>query len=502
MAPSDAPIRLLAEQAFSRVAGAPLVEGNAVGLLIDARANFDAWFSAIRTARTSIFVENYIFGDDEVSRELRDLLSERAAAGVRVFVIRDWLGCVGESRDGFWAPLRSAGGEVRTYNPIHVSSPFGWLSRDHRKLVVVDSDVAFVSGVCVSARWLGDEARGVTPWRDTGISVRGPAVRDLAVSFAEGWGRLGEALPSDLPALTETPPVAGGVPLRVIATQPTTTGVYRLDQLIASIAQRSLWLTDAYFVGLAPYVQALIAAARDGVDVRLLVPGTSDVPIVSSLTRAGYRALLEGGVRIYEWNGMLHAKTAVIDGRWARVGSSNLNIASWMGNCELDVAIEDEGFARRMHEQYERDLENATEIVLHAGRTRRAGRAPARHHPSAVLASKRSGRATAGALRLANTVGAAIADRRVLGATENSVLLGAALALLAASAIAIAFPRLLAWPLAVVALWAGLGLLTRWIQARRRRGPTSAEMAGRAAAVERHPRSRDVPPGETRPVSS
>ena len=117
--------------------------------------------------------------------------------------------------------------------------------------------------------------------------------------------------------------------------------------MIAAMARRTLWLTDAYFVGIAPYVQALRAAALDGVDVRLLVPGASDIPVISPLSRSGYRPLLEAGIRVFEWNGpMLHAKTAVADCRWARVGSSNLNIASWISNYELDMAIEDEDFAR------------------------------------------------------------------------------------------------------------------------------------------------------------
>ena len=149
--------------------------------------------------------------------------------------------------------------------------------------------------------------------------------------------------------MTELCLPAGEVDLRVVATVPNTAGLYRLDQLIAAMARRSLWITDAYFVGVAPYVQALSAAARDGVDVRLLVPGTSDIPAVAAVSRAGYRPLLEAGVRVFEWNGsMLHAKTAVADGRWARVGSSNLNLSSWIGNCELDIAIEDQAFARGM----------------------------------------------------------------------------------------------------------------------------------------------------------
>ncbi len=141
--------------------------------------------------------------------------------------------------------------------------------------------------------------------------------------------------------------------------------MYRTDLLVASTARKNLWLTDAYFIATAAYTQALQAAARDGVDVRLLVPGASDIPAVSPLSRSGYRSLLEAGVRVFEWNGtMLHAKTAVADGIWSRVGSTNLNLASWLSNYELDVAIEDAAFAKVMAWQYEQDLARATEIVL------------------------------------------------------------------------------------------------------------------------------------------
>jgi cardiolipin synthase len=285
---------------LSRVAGAPLIGGNRVELLIDAQANFTRWLDAIQGARTSILFENYMFGDDGITRELRDALSERARAGVRVHVIRDWLGCIGESHDSFWDLLRAAGGEVRTFNPFRVTRPFGWLSRDHRKALVVDSDVAFVAGVCVDARWLGDPTRGIATWRDTGVAVHGPALREVALAFAETWAAMGDALPADLPVLGDAPPAAGDVDLRVIVTTPSTTGLYRLDQLFAAVAEKTLWLTDAYFVGTAPYVDALAAAAGDGVDVRLLVPATSDLPLVGAMSRAGYRALLEAGIRVYE----------------------------------------------------------------------------------------------------------------------------------------------------------------------------------------------------------
>src|SRR6185369_3622078 len=183
--------------------------------------------------------------------------------------------------------------------------------------------------------------------------------------------------------------------------------------LVSAISRERLWLTDAYFAGTTSYVQALKAAARDGVDVRLLVPGGTDIPLLRPLSRAGYRTLLEAGARVFEWNGpMLHAKTAVADGRWARVGSTNLNIASWLGNYELDVVVEDESFGKLMESMYLEDLSNATEIVLDRRRPVVAQPLPGQ---SAIPHGGSAGRAAAGLLRVSNTVGAAISDHRELG---------------------------------------------------------------------------------------
>ena len=464
--PLSPPALRLAEQGLSRAGGAPLIAGNAVELLIDARANFDAWLAAIRAARKSIFLENYIVADDEVGREFLAALCVRAAAGVRVCVIRDWLGCLGNSKTRFWKPLHDAGGEVRAYNPPRFDSPFGWLSRDHRKLLMVDGALGFVSGICVAAKWLGDPAQGIAPWRDTGVAIRGPACAGIVAAFADSWAQLGTPLPAGL--IGDQPAPAGDVDLRVIATRPSHTGLFRTDQLIAAMACKTLWLTDAYFVGIAPYVQALIAAARDGVDVRLLVPGTSNLRLVARLSHAGYRPLLEAGIKVYEWNGsMLHAKTAVADGRWARVGSSNLNVSSWMANRELDVAVENVEFAHKLAAQFELDLANATELVLspqpRVARTRstRRGRG-----------GGSSSRAAAGTLRLVNAVGAALSDRRVLGRSEASVLPGAALLLAVFALPALLWPRIVAWPLALIGLWISASLLVRYLRLRRQ--PTAA----------------------------
>ncbi len=471
---SSASMRLLAAQALSRTAGAPLITGNDVDLLIDGRENFDAWLDAIRAAQSSILFENYIFNNDELTLEILDALVERAMAGVRVFVVRDWLGCLGQSRSSFWKPLIAAGGELRTFNPPNLGSPFGWMSRDHRKLLVVDTKVGFLGGVCVSAKWLGDPSRDIAPWRDTGVAVRGPAVRELAASFVETWSHLGGTLPDGFLESFEGIEDAGTIDLRVIATIPNRAGVYRLDQLIASMASERLWLTDAYFVGVTPYVQALSAAAHDGVDVRLLVPGTSDIPAVGSMSRGGYRPLLEAGVRVFEWNGsMLHAKTAVADGRWARVGSSNLNIASWLGNCELDIAVEDGDFAGKLERHYESDLENATEIVL--GKRRRVFRQQAKQRSNLARRGGSSSRAAAGALRFANSMGAAITNRRVLGPAESVSLGGSALALAVTSVIAFLWPAIIAWPLAAMALWISIILGVRYVSAKRKHVATEPD---------------------------
>lgn len=467
-------LRSMAGQAFSRAAGAPLLGGNAVELLIDAAGNYPRWLAAIRGAQHAILFENYIFRDDATGREFRDALVERARAGVQVFVLRDWMGCLGQSRAAFWRPLLDAGGEVRVYNPPSLASPFGWVSRDHRKLLVVDHDIAFVGGLCVSGTWLGNPEKNVPPWRDTAVAVRGPALAPLIEAFAEAWDPLGEPLPDDIVQGSDAIPEAGGVDLRVVATVPNTAGLYRLDQLIASMARRNLWLTDAYFVGITPYVQALIAAARDGVDVRLLVPGTSDLPAVGSLSRAGYRPLLEAGIRVFEWSGsMLHAKTAVADGRWARVGSSNLNVASWIGNCEIDLAIEDDAFASCMEQQFLEDLAHSTEIVLRKSRTRKLGTEHSNRGPHGGS----SGRAAAASLRLANSLGAAITDRRILGRAEIAPLALGGAGLLVLAALTFVWPAILAWPLAVLAIWIGVVLLARAGALARRPKADAAETA-------------------------
>ncbi|OFW64522.1 MAG: cardiolipin synthase B, partial [Actinobacteria bacterium RBG_13_63_9] len=372
------------------------------------------------------------------------------------------VGGFGKTSRRFWNRLRAGGVEVRCYNPPRLDSPLGWLSRDHRKMLSVDGQVGFVSGLCVGRMWEGVPEKKIEPWRDTGIEVRGPSVADIEQAFAQVWAMIGEPIPERELVSRGALAQEGETAIRIVANIPATAGTFRLDQLIAALARKRLWLTDAYYAGTTAYVQALRAAAKDGVDVRLLVPNGTDIPILRPLSRAGYRSLLEAGVRIFEWNGtMVHAKTAVTDGRWARVGSTNLNISSWLGNCELDAVVENELFAREMEEMYLQDLTNATEIVLDAKQKVRAPGEPLHRHPMMTSGGGRGGRAAAGAVRIGNAVGAAFTGRRILGPVEARLMTSVGAFFLILAVLFALFPRLLAYPLLIIFAWLGGALLYR-----------------------------------------
>ena len=473
------PLRALADQAFSRAAGARLIADNRVRLLKDAEQNYPAWLDAIHAAKHHIYFESYIIHEDAAGHEFADALIAKAQQGVRVRLIYDWMGSFGKTSRRFWNRLRAAGADVRCYNPPQFDSPLGWLSRDHRKMIAVDRQIGFITGLCVGRMWVGDPLKKIEPWRDTGIEITGPAVAEIEHAFAQGWALLGTPIPPEELTLSAQPVPAGNVDLRVVATLPAMAGLLRFDQMLAALARERLWLTDAYFAGTTIYVQALRAAAMDHVDVRLLVPGGTDIPIVKALSRVGYQPLLEAGVRIFEWNGlMLHAKTAVADGRWARVGSSNLNIASWLGNCELDAIIENTQFAAEMEEMYLQDLSNSTEIVLDEKHKMRSPGRPPRPRPATASGGGSAGRAARGAISISNAIGAAFINRRVFEPAEARLMFLAGAILIAFATLSIFFPRFLAYPLVLIALWFAIALLDRgrklWRERRRLRNSQTA----------------------------
>ena len=466
------PLDHLWNQAFTRMAGAPARAGNRVTLLQDAAENYPAWLEAIAGARTWVHFESYIIHDDAIGRQFADALAAKARAGVAVRVLYDWWGARGLRPNRLWRSLLGAGVHVRCFNPPRLGSPLAWMSRDHRKMIGIDGHLAFVTGLCVGQDWVGDPHGGKEAWRDTGVAIEGPAVADAERAFAETWAAAGPPLPAEELPDVPGPALGGSVTLRVIAGSPRLGSLYRLDQLIAAAAQRSLWLTDAYFVATTPYVQALRAAADDGVDVRLLVPSASDIPVLRAVSRAGYRPLLEAGVRVFEWNGpMLHAKSAVADSRWARVGSSNLNPASWLGNWELDVAVEDHRFATSMERAYEDDLTRATEIVLSASQ-----RLHKVHHGShRRRAAGSAHRAAAGAIGIGSALGAAMSNRRALGPAEAKVLGSAGALLLALVVIVLVWPWVIIGPAGAVGAWVAVATIVRAFRIRRASTPLTAE---------------------------
>jgi len=465
---TDTPRSILTEDALLRASGAELVAGNHLEVLRDGKENYPAWETAIRAARRTIHLEMYIIHDDETGFHFRDLLTEKAREGVTVRVLYDWFGARSILGQKMWKPLREAGGEVLVANRPRLSSLLGWVRRDHRKLLTIDSEVAFIAGLCIGNAWVGEEA-----WRDTGAKIIGPAVSHAEEAFIDAWRLAGGIVPSEHLPDHERDNQAGEVSVRVVATSPETAGLYRLDLMIAAAAQDYLWLTDAYFLGTSAYIQALRAAARDGVDVRLLVPHGSDIQWIANFSRTSYRSLLEAGVRVFEWNGpMIHAKTAVCDGLWARVGSTNLNLSSWLSNWELDVVIENERIAEQISEMFLEDLANATEIVLMDGDKVRPVRRDTRRRrlTSRVRSSGQS--VFTRAISAGSALNAAVTGKRPLSRAESSSLLSIGLILCAIAIAAVFLPVFFSYALATAFGGIGIFLLAGAIRLRFKREKT------------------------------
>src|SRR5918995_6846079 len=193
----QAPGHELVERAYLRATGATLVAGNRVRLLRDAAENYPAWLDSIKNARRTIHFESYIIHEDRAGRDFAAALMAKAREGVRVRVIYDWMGAFGKTSNRFWRGLKEAGAEVRCYNPPSFFNPFGWVSRDHRKMIAVDGRVGYVTGLCVGQDWVGRPEKKQEPWRDTGVEVRGPAVADIERAFAQVWAATGAPLPEE-----------------------------------------------------------------------------------------------------------------------------------------------------------------------------------------------------------------------------------------------------------------------------------------------------------------
>ncbi len=352
------------ERAADRAAGSPAIPGNKVDLLIDGPDTYAVMRAMIASATRRIHLENYIIHDDDTGWGFAEALANKAHQGVIVRVLYDWFGSWGTSRR-YWNTLRAAGVEVVAFGPPLLRDPLLLATRDHRKLLTVDGEHAVTGGLCIGDEWIGNPESGQLPWRDTAVAIRGPGVRALDVGFARAWIFAGGTPPDDANEVPGEVATAGETATRGVSTEPGLERAWRTMELLFGIGAERIWVTEAYLAAPQRLYQAFKDAARAGVDVRLLVPGASDIPLVRNISRTEYRGLLRSGVRIWEWGGpMLHAKSMVVDGRWTRVGSSNLNPSSLLANWEIDVFVDDDDLARRMEAQFLRDLARSSEVVL------------------------------------------------------------------------------------------------------------------------------------------
>jgi cardiolipin synthase len=462
--------------AVERTASARAIAGNAIRHFPDSPAALDAIVALIAAAEAWIHFENYIIRGDRTGRRVAEALIERAAAGVRVRVLYDSLGSFG-TRRGFWQALRRAGAEVRAFHPVVSGHPFDIFVRDHRKLVVVDGQRAMLGGLCIGNEWAGNPASGREAWRDTMLEVRGPAAAAFDAAFASVWARVGPRL--GVEEMNADPDICGDAAVQAIAGVPFEGRMYRVTQLIAAAARERLWITDAYLVPPAPLYAALLGAAKSGVDVRLLVPGASDLTVLRSFTRAGYRELLRAGVRVFEWLGpMIHAKTLVADRRWARVGSSNLNVSSLLGNYELDLLTNDRATADALAAQFRRDLLTSREIVLRPRRRMLPGRLvgtdPENQDAAAAPAVTRRG---SGRRRSGYELGAVavVALRRVAGGLRRTLAGSIAFLFLTIGALLLLFPRIMGAVIAALTFWLALVFALYAFGRRRARERTDAD---------------------------
>jgi cardiolipin synthase len=365
------------------VAGKPLSIGNKAQLLEDGERAYPAMLQAIRSAKNHIHLEVYIFEESQAGHEFLDALIERAKAGVKVRVIYDSFGSKATSRE-FFDLLRKGGVELLEYNPVDPATLLakGTLlnKRDHRKLLIADGRIAFVGGINISDVYNGsmrgslggDVPFAERPWRDTQLQLEGPVVSDLQEVFIATWERE-KKVKLDDPALLPKVDPAGQLVVRALegaSDQPYNPLYMTLLSAIAS-AEAEIHITVAYFVPDERLLGELKAAAKRGVDVKLVLPSRTDGWVVFHAGRSFYEELLESGVKIYERkNRLLHSKYAVIDGVWSTVGSSNLDWRSMLHNLELNAVVLGPEFGGRVNTLFEKDLALSEEITLEKWRRR------------------------------------------------------------------------------------------------------------------------------------
>ncbi len=349
--------------ALEHLAKLPLTSDNAIDLLIDGEATFDAIVSAIDAAEDYILVQYFIFRDDDLGQRLADRLIARAHAGVRVYLIYDEIGSMATPAR-FWKAMRDAGIKAIPFNTTKgPTNNFRINFRNHRKVVVVDGEVGFVGGLNVGVEYLGEDPE-LSPWRDTHCRFRGPVVQTVQIPFIEDWAWASGEVPADLnwePAAADNGD--GGMEAICIPSGPAdqveTCSLFFINAINA--ANDRVWIASPYFVPDEQVVSALELAALRGVDVRVLIPAESDSFLVQ-LSSFSYLAEAENsGFEIYRYNaGFLHQKVVLVDDDFASVGTANFDNRSFRLNFEITLAVHDRTFAGRVAEMLEADFQQAT----------------------------------------------------------------------------------------------------------------------------------------------
>ncbi|MBH1971907.1 cardiolipin synthase [Moraxellaceae bacterium AER2_44_116] len=362
------------------IVGSPLVIGNKVTLLVDGIATYEAMFAAIENAKNHINIETYIIDDDEIGQRFVELLVRKQRSGVQVNFIYDSVGAFNTPKS-FFQPLIESGVNVLEFNPINpLLTRKGWEVnlRDHRKLLIVDGQIAFVGGINISSVYSSSSfgrfkaAKNKLPWRDTHVRIEGPVVTEFQKLFMTTWlAQKGDVL-ADKRYFPQLASISTEV-VRAIGSSPDELYSQMYATLISAInsAETQICLTNAYFVPDVQLLAALKEAVLRGVDVKLLLPDKSDSMLVFYASRSYYDELLKANIKIYERkNALLHAKTVLIDGVWSTIGSTNLDWRSFLNNQEINAVILGQGFGTQMQTLFEKDLQSSELITRKVWRKR------------------------------------------------------------------------------------------------------------------------------------
>jgi len=351
-------------ETLEKVAQTSFLNRNSVQVLKEGHRAFEEVFRVVQEAERFICLDFYIFRDDETGWALAEALARKSREGVRVYLIFDHFGCLTTSGQ-LWKFLQSHGVEVLPFHPFQWKNPNLYFHRDHRKLVVIDGQVAFTGGLNVGDEYRGYLRKKIAGWRDTGVKVKGPIAGAMFEAFRKSWIECRGGWIEDSPA------DSGGEPGQNVAMLPLFSSSRKSMRILKQLLQfsvysalKSIHLTMAYFIPTRKFLRVLMKAARRGVDVKIILPGQTDLRAVAYASRTYYKTLLREGVQIFHYQPrVLHAKTLVFDGHWSIVGSANLDPRSLNYNYECGVGMLDPGVGEEMERVFEHDLKDSVPVT-------------------------------------------------------------------------------------------------------------------------------------------